>query len=154
VYPSVESVSVPYQGTQLPGYLWKSAGGVQRHPALIVIGGIETFAEDCYFMSANPPMPDAFCAAHAQQGGSNKKDPVAILVFKQIAWRMGLKISPNPGEIARRFAKACDYLVHGKADLRKVSCPALPMPAKARRRSQFRSHASVWRNCPTQPRSW
>lgn len=204
--PPVESIEVAYQGQTLAGYVWKPDTSNVKRPALIVIGGIETFAEDCYFMVghsaaqrgyntitidlpgqgltpdigltfgakmgppvkavmdyalsradvdaeqvavfgfswgghvvlkgaqfdsritaliANPPMPDVFRAALAQQGGQNKSDPIAKLVFKQIAWRMGLKISLNPRDIARRFGKAYDYLFHGKADLRQISCPAL-----------------------------
>ena len=46
-------------------------------------------------------------------------------MFEQIAWRMGLKISLNVRDIARRVAKAYDYLVHGRADPRKIVCPTL-----------------------------
>jgi hypothetical protein len=74
---------------------------------------------------ANPAMPDVFRAALAQQQGHNRNDPIAKLVFAQIAWRMGLKISLNPRDIARRFAKAYDYLVYGKADPRRIPCPTL-----------------------------
>lgn len=38
---------------------------------------------------------------------------------------MGLKISFNPRDIARRFGKAYDYFVHGKADPRQINCLAL-----------------------------
>ena len=74
---------------------------------------------------ANPAMPNVFRAALAQQKGHNRNDPVARLVFDQIAWRMGLRISFNPRDIARRIAKAYDYLVYGRADPRKVPCPTL-----------------------------
>ncbi len=48
--PVIEAVSVPFRGEALPGYLWKVADTLQPRPTLVVIGGIETFAEDCYFM--------------------------------------------------------------------------------------------------------
>jgi hypothetical protein len=47
------------------------------------------------------------------------------MVFEQIAWRMGLKISLNVRDIAGRVAKAYDYLVHGRADPREIACPTL-----------------------------
>lgn len=206
--PPIEQLKVAYQNTLLEGYAWCKSPGGQRLPTLIVVGGIETFAEDCYFMVgmsaaergysllsvdlpgqganpqlglyfgaqmqtpvqvvvdyalsrpdvdpqrlaiwgfswgghvvfkgaqheprlramvANPPMPDVFRAAWAQQGGQNRSDPVAKAVFNQIAWRMGLKISFNPRDIARRFGKAYDYFVNGKADPRQINCPALLM---------------------------
>lgn len=74
---------------------------------------------------ATPAMPDVFRAALAQQQGHNRSDPIAKIVFAQIAWRMGLKISLNIGDIARRVAKAYDYLAHGKANPRKIVCPTL-----------------------------
>lgn len=204
--PPIQSVQVAFQGRQLAGYWWSGSDGKDKRPTLLVVGGIETFAEDCYFMVgmspvergynvlsidlpgqginpyqglqfgarmeigvmaavdyalsrpevdperlaafgfswgghvvfkgalyderiramiANPPMPDVFRAALAQQGGQNRKDPVAQAVFAQVAWRMGLKISFNPVDVGRRFGKAYDYLFHGKADPKKISCPAL-----------------------------
>ena len=47
----VESIQVPFQGKSLSGYAWKVDANVQRRPTLIIIGGMETFAEDCYFMT-------------------------------------------------------------------------------------------------------
>ena len=204
--PPIERIEVPFQGKLLPGYFWKVDQSRQQRPTLIVIGGIETFAEDCYFMTgptgphrgynmmtvdlpgqganpyrglffgarmevsieavldyavqhpeidaqrlalfgfswgghivfkggqqdqrikalmANPPMPNVFRAVLAQQKGHDRSDPIAKIVFEQIAWRMGLKISLNIRDIARRVAKAYDYLVHGRADPRKISCPTL-----------------------------
>ena len=76
-------------------------------------------------MIANPAIPQVFRAALAQQGGHNRHDTVARLVFKQIVWRMGLTVSLNPRDIARRFAKAYDYLVHGTANPGKIMCPTL-----------------------------
>jgi pimeloyl-ACP methyl ester carboxylesterase len=204
--PPIEQIEVPFEGELLPGYFWKPDESTQRRPTLIVIGGIETFAEDCYFMPgtsglhrgynvmtldlpgqgvnpdkglffgarmespiravldyavhhpevdahrlalfgfswgghivfkggqhdrrikaliANPPMPNVFRAVLAQQKGRDRSDPIARIVFEQIAWRMGLKISLNVNDIARRAAKAYDYLVHGRADPRKIVCPTL-----------------------------
>jgi pimeloyl-ACP methyl ester carboxylesterase len=204
--PPIEPIEVPFGGQRLSGYFWKGDSSDQPRPTLLVIGGIETFAEDCYFitghtgtqrgynlmtvdlpgqgtnpdrglffgarvegpvraaidyalsrpdvdadrlalfgfswgghivfkaaqhdrrikaMIANPAMPNVFRAALAQQQGHSRNDPIARLVFDQIVWRMGLKISFNPRDIARRFAKAYDYLVHGTADPRKIHCPTL-----------------------------
>jgi pimeloyl-ACP methyl ester carboxylesterase len=197
---------VSFQGKPLLGYFWPVAKASRPCPTLIVIGGIETFAEDCYFMIgpsgrqrgyhvltvdlpgqgtnpaqglyfearmeravqvvvdealrrpaidadrlalfgfswgghivfkaaqhdprikaliANPAMPNVFRAALAQQKSRNRSDPIAKLVFAQIAWRMGLKLSLNVGDLARRVAKAYDYLLHGKADPTQIRCPTL-----------------------------
>ena len=51
-------------------------------------------------------------------------------MFEQIAWRMGLKISLNVRDIARRVAKAYDYLVYGRANPRKIPCPTLCLAGK------------------------
>lgn len=76
-------------------------------------------------MIANPAMPNVFRAALAQQQGHNRNDPITRIVFDQIVWRMGLRISLNPRDIARRFAKAYDYLLNGRVDPRKIPCPTL-----------------------------
>lgn len=204
--PQIEPIEVPFGGRDLPGYLWRADGSGRPRPTLVVVGGIETFAEDCCFMIgpsgadrgynvltvdlpgqglnpdrglffgarmevpleavldyaaehpeidadrlalfgfswgghivlkggqhdrriealiANPPMPDVFRAALAQQKGHDRRDPVARTVFDQIAWRMGLKISLKPRHLAARAAKAYDYLAHGRADPRRIPCPTL-----------------------------
>ncbi len=204
--PSIEQIEVRYQNQPLTGYLWRVDASRQPHPTLIVVGGIETFAEDCYFMIgssgaahgynvltvdlpgqgltpekglyfgarmeqplsavidyahsrqevdvarlavfgfswgghivfkggqhnqrikaliANPPMPNVFRSVLAQQKGHNRHDPLSRLAFDQIVWRMGLRISFNPRDIARRLAKAYDYFFYGKADPRRVTCPTL-----------------------------
>jgi pimeloyl-ACP methyl ester carboxylesterase len=76
-------------------------------------------------MIANPAMPNVFRAVLAQQKGRNPNDPISRTAFDQIVWRMGLRISFNPRDIARRFAKAYDYFFYGRADPRKIQCPAL-----------------------------
>lgn len=48
--PPIEIIQVPYQGTTLAGYFCKSAKSTEEQHTMIVVGGIETFAEDCYFM--------------------------------------------------------------------------------------------------------
>jgi pimeloyl-ACP methyl ester carboxylesterase len=204
--PPIERIEVPFQGHTLPGYLWKVDSSQRKRPTLLVVGGIETFAEDCYFMIgpsgprrgynvltvdlpgqgvtpdaglyfgarmevplraviddvlsrpevdadrlavfgfswgghivfkggrhdtrikamvANPAMPNVFRAVLAQQKGHDRKDPIARVVFDQIVWRMGLRISFHPGDIGRRIAKAYDYLTHGRVDPRRVPCPTL-----------------------------
>lgn len=49
--PPIEQLEVPYKGKRLPGYLWKADASDVRRPTVIVIGGMETFAEDAYFMT-------------------------------------------------------------------------------------------------------
>jgi pimeloyl-ACP methyl ester carboxylesterase len=48
--PPIETIQVPFQGQLLDGYFWKVDDSGQKRPTLIVVGGIETWAEDCYFM--------------------------------------------------------------------------------------------------------
>ena len=48
--PIIEPIEVPFQEHALPGYFWKVDNSNTPRPTLIVVGGIETWAEDCYFM--------------------------------------------------------------------------------------------------------
>ena len=48
--PIIEPIEVPFQKHALPGYFWKVDNSNTPRPTLIVVGGIETWAEDCYFM--------------------------------------------------------------------------------------------------------
>ncbi|TFH04074.1 MAG: alpha/beta hydrolase [Candidatus Thorarchaeota archaeon] len=48
--PNIETIQVPFGDATLYGYIWKPDDTEIKRPTLIVIGGIETFAEDCYFM--------------------------------------------------------------------------------------------------------
>lgn len=204
--PPIERIKVPFHTQRLPGCFWKVDTSQQPRPTVLVVGGIETFAEDCYFMVghagaergynvltldlsgqgetpnaglffgarmeiplkaaidaalrrsevdparlavfgfswgghivfkggrydsriraliANPAMPNVFRAALAQQGGHNRHDPIARIVFDQIVWRMGLRLSLHPRDLARRVAKAYEYLVYGTVDPRKIPCPTL-----------------------------
>ncbi len=204
--PAIETILLPYQDRRLVGYAWRVDVSEGQRPTLVVVGGLETFAEDCYFvvgpaaarrgynaatfdlpgqginpeeglffqarmggpvsaaadyvlsrpesdpdrlavfgfswgghivlkggqhdrrikaLIANPAMPDVFRAALAQQRGRSRSDTVSRIVFEQIAWRMGLRISLNPRDIARRIVKAYDYLVHGRADPGSIRCPTL-----------------------------
>jgi pimeloyl-ACP methyl ester carboxylesterase len=210
--PPITASTAPFEGHTLFGYYQCPATSGAPRPTLIVAGGIETFAEDCYFMIgptaveqgynfltvdlpgqgvnpaqglyfgarmegpvaavvdaalrlpevdparlalygfswgghiafkgaehdpriqamiANPPMPDVFRAVLAQQQGHDRNDPVAKLAFQQIVWRMGLRISFNPRDIARRMGKAYDYYFHGKADPAKIACPTLCLAGAA-----------------------
>jgi pimeloyl-ACP methyl ester carboxylesterase len=200
----IEAIEVPFQGKRLQGYTWRAAQSPARQPTILLVGGMETFAEDCFFVSAtaaarrgynlitvdlpgqginpdqglflearmgapvrtlidyaldrpevdprrlalfgfswgghivlqgaqsepriqalvaNPPMPDIFKAARAQQSGNGRGDPVNQLIFKQLAWRFGLQIEA----IWPRMVKAWQYLVSAKADCRRITCPALFM---------------------------
>jgi hypothetical protein len=60
---------------------------------------------------------------------------------------MGLEISFNLRDIARRIAKAYDYLMHGRADPRTIACPVLCMAGEAKRQLRCRSRASVLSSC-------
>lgn len=204
--PPIAPVTVPFRGQALAGYFWQVDASAQPRPTLVVIGGIETFAEDCYFMVgpagpargynvltvdlpgqglspeqglvfearmgpaieavisyalsrpevdpqrlalfgfswgghvvlkgaehdariraliANPAMPDVFRAALAQQANHARGGPIGLRVIDQIAWRMGLSLRPTPRNAFRRFGKAYDYLVHGRAQVRAIRCPTL-----------------------------
>lgn len=204
--PAIEAIQFPFQGKTLSGYFWKVDDSGAKRPALMVIGGVETWAEDCYFMVgqspilrgynvitadlsgqgmtpdhglhftgqmelpagafvdyvltrpevdadrlamfgfswgghiafkaaahdpriraliANPAMPNVMRAVWAQQSSASRTDPVSRTAFDQIVWRFGLSLKPTPQNIARRFGKIYDYLAHGRADVRKIQCPAL-----------------------------
>ncbi|MCA9910504.1 MAG: alpha/beta fold hydrolase, partial [Anaerolineae bacterium] len=60
--PPIEAITVPFDGHALPGYAWKVDASGAKRPTLIVIGGIETFAEDCYFMVASAATAHGFNA--------------------------------------------------------------------------------------------
>lgn len=49
--PPIETIEIPYLGRQLAGYFWKATPGSQPRPTLLVIGGMETWAEDAYFIT-------------------------------------------------------------------------------------------------------
>jgi hypothetical protein len=58
--PPFEAVEVPYQGKTLPGYLCRAEHDRGRRRTLIIVGGIETFAEDLYFMAAPAALSRGF----------------------------------------------------------------------------------------------
>lgn len=47
--PPIEPLSIPYEGTALPGYFLKPSAGAGRRKTLLMIGGGDTFVEDLYF---------------------------------------------------------------------------------------------------------
>ena len=49
----IEQIKVEFQDHQLDGYFWQADDSGQPRPTLLVIGGIETWIEDCYFMLGN-----------------------------------------------------------------------------------------------------
>ena len=200
--PPFEAVEVPYQGKTLPGYFCRAEHDRGRRPTLIIVGGIETFAEDLYFMAApaalsrgfnvlavdlpgqglnpdaglflearadrgvlavvdyaaahpevdgdylalfgfswgghivlkgavnepriaaliaNPATHNMFSSALAQQSSGGRTDPVVRLVFQQLAWRFGLSL----GNVPARLARALEFMLYAKADVRKIPCPTL-----------------------------
>lgn len=204
--PPIEAVEVPFKGRRLAGYFWKVDASAEPRPTILLVGGLETFAEDCYFlldraaaergynvltvdlpgqgvnpyrglylearmevpmkvvvdyalsrpevdpdrlvtqgiswgghivfraaahdprlkaMIANPPMPDVFRATWAQQQGHDRSDPVGRIVFSQIAFRFGVRISLNPVDIGRRVVKVYQYLTSGKTRVSDIRCPVL-----------------------------
>lgn len=48
----IDAVSIPYEGTALPGYLLAPPGPVTARPALIVTGGYDGTVEELYFTAA------------------------------------------------------------------------------------------------------
>ncbi|HSM72006.1 MAG TPA: alpha/beta hydrolase, partial [Anaerolineales bacterium] len=46
--PIIEPIEVPFQGQNLSGYFWKVDTSDTLRPTLIVVGGVETWAEDSY----------------------------------------------------------------------------------------------------------
>lgn len=51
--PVIEPIEVPFRGLALPGYFWKVDDSQTPRPTLVVVGGVETWAEDCYFFIGN-----------------------------------------------------------------------------------------------------
>lgn len=49
-HPQIEVIEVPFQENTLPGYFWKVDDIKTPRPTLVVVGGVETWAEDCCFM--------------------------------------------------------------------------------------------------------
>jgi pimeloyl-ACP methyl ester carboxylesterase len=48
--PVIESIEVPFQEHVLEGYFWRVDDSQTPRPTLVVVGGVETWAEDCYFI--------------------------------------------------------------------------------------------------------
>ncbi len=48
--PAIEPIQIPFGEHVLEGYLWKVDDSGKKRPTLVVVGGVETWAEDCYFM--------------------------------------------------------------------------------------------------------
>lgn len=48
--PAIEPIRVPFGEQMLEGYFWKVDDSGKKRPTLVVVGGVETWAEDCYFM--------------------------------------------------------------------------------------------------------
>jgi len=50
--PPVESIQVPFNGKKLQGYFWPVDNSGKKRKTLLMIGGGETFVEDCWFYIA------------------------------------------------------------------------------------------------------
>ena len=68
---------------------------------------------------ANPATSNIFRSALAQQGGQRKSDPIARLVFQQLAWRWGVSL----GDFFGRLGKAWGFLLYARANPRQIQCP-------------------------------
>jgi len=54
--PPIEAIEVPFGAKMLPGYFWKADDSGKKRPTVIIVGGIETFAEDTYFLTGSLEM--------------------------------------------------------------------------------------------------
>ena len=50
--PPIETIEIPFEGTNLPGYFVKPDESQNPRKTIVMIGGTETFAEDLYFYLA------------------------------------------------------------------------------------------------------
>jgi len=48
--PVIEPIEVPFHDQMLSGYFWSVDDSKIARPTLVIVGGVETWAEDCYFM--------------------------------------------------------------------------------------------------------
>jgi pimeloyl-ACP methyl ester carboxylesterase len=48
-YPPIEPIDVPFEGKTLQGYFWPVDSDKKKRKTIIMIGGGETFVEDCFF---------------------------------------------------------------------------------------------------------
>jgi pimeloyl-ACP methyl ester carboxylesterase len=74
---------------------------------------------------ADPATPDIWSFARSQQSG-DRGDPIKTAVFKQLAWRYGMRISDFFG----RIRLALDWKKNGKADPARIPCPVLCIAAE------------------------
>jgi pimeloyl-ACP methyl ester carboxylesterase len=49
--PSAERIEIPYEGKKLHGYLFRAADDGEKKPTLIINGGYDSTAEECFFFS-------------------------------------------------------------------------------------------------------
>lgn len=54
--PAIEPIQFAFQDKTLSGYFWKVDDSDAKRPTLMVIGGVETWAEDCTFMVGQSPV--------------------------------------------------------------------------------------------------
>lgn len=54
--PPLEEVTIPYEGAQMYGYFLRSPVGGAVQPVLIAFGGLDSFKDEMWFMTARAPL--------------------------------------------------------------------------------------------------
>lgn len=54
--PALEEVTIPYDGAQMYGYFLRSPVGGDVQPVLIAFGGLDSFKDEMWFMTARGPL--------------------------------------------------------------------------------------------------
>lgn len=67
--PRIEPIQFPFRDKTLSGYFWKPDASRTKRPTLMVIGGVETWAEDCYFMVGQTPTTRGYNVITADLSG-------------------------------------------------------------------------------------
>lgn len=67
--PAIEPMQFSFQNKTLSGYFWKVDDNPKPRPTLLVVGGVETWAEDCYFMVGQSPIQRGYNVITADLSG-------------------------------------------------------------------------------------
>lgn len=54
--PPLEEVTIPYDNAQMYGYFLRSPVGGEKQPVLIAFGGLDSFKDEMWFMTARAPL--------------------------------------------------------------------------------------------------